>query len=86
MNRVIPNYTILENKKDFPHWSVRIEDGDFAGIEYVVDKLGIPEDVPDDDTPIAVTLDYSLLYGEIPEGMNVRFMQTIGWIIEDIVE
>ena len=44
MNRVIPNYTILENNKDFPSWSVRIEDGDFTGIEYIIDKLGIPED------------------------------------------
>ena len=65
---------------------VRIEDGDFTGIEYIIDKLGIPEDIPDDDSPIAVKLDYTLLKGEVPEGMNVRFMQTIGWIIEDIVE
>ena len=86
MNRVIPNYTILENNKDFPSWSVRIEDGDFTGIEYIIDKLGIPEDIPDDDSPIAVKLDYTLLKGEVPKGMNVRFMQTIGWIIEDIVE
>ena len=86
MNRVIPNYTILENNKDFPSWSVRIEDCDFTGIEYIIDKLGIPEDIPDDDSPIAVKLDYTLLKGEVPEGMNVRFMQTIGWILEDIVE
>ena len=85
MNRVIPSYTILETKKDFPSWSVRIDSGDFTGIEFVVDKLGIPQDVPDDDSPVAVQIEYTLLQGEIPKGANVRMTQTIGWIIEDIV-
>lgn len=86
MNRTIPHYQITENKKDFPEWGVKILSGDFAGIEYVVDRLGIPDNVEDDNTPVAVKIDYTILEGECPEGENNRLTQTIGWIIEDIIE
>ena len=38
MNRVIPHYQITENNKDFPEWGVKILSGDFADIEFVVDR------------------------------------------------
>jgi hypothetical protein len=83
---VIPHYQITENKKDFPEWGVRILSGDFANVEYVIDKLGIPENVDDRDTPISVKIEYTLLAGEVAEDDRLRFTQTVGWILEDIIE
>jgi hypothetical protein len=86
MNRAIPHYQITENNKDFPNWGVKILSGDFANVEYVIDKLGVPENVNDNDTPISVKIEYTLLAGEVEEDQRLRFTQTVGWILEDIIE
>lgn len=86
MNRVIPHYKIVSSTKDFPEWSVKILSGDFEGVTYTVDKLGIPENVQDDDTPISVKLEYTVDEGFVPEEYQIRFTQTVGWILEDIIE
>jgi len=86
MNRVTPHYQITENKRDFPEWGVKILSGDFVDIEFIVDSIGIPEQIEDDNTPVAVKIEYTILQGECPEGENTRLTQTVGWIIEDIVE
>ncbi len=85
MNRTTPHYQVTETNKDFPNWSVKILSGDFEGIDFVVDRIGIPEEVTDNDTPVRVEIEYTLLKGEVPEGDGVRFTQTVGWIIEDII-
>ncbi len=68
MNRVTPHYQITENKRDFPEWGVKILSGDFADIEFIVDSIGIPEQIEDDNTPVAVKIEYTILQGECPEG------------------
>ena len=86
MNRVIPHYQILETNDDFPNWKIKILSGDFANLTIKIDKLGIPENVDDDDTPIRVELDYTIEEGQLEEDtQRIMLTQTIGWIIEDII-
>lgn len=86
MNRVIPHYQILETSDDFPNWKIKILSGDFADLTIKIDKLGIPDNVDDDDTPIRVELDYTIEEGQLEEDtQHIMLTQTIGWIIEDII-
>lgn len=86
MNRVIPHYQILETSDDFPNWKIKILSGDFANLTIKIDKLGIPENVDDDETPIRVELDYTIEDGHLEEDtQRIMLTQTIGWIIEDII-
>lgn len=86
MNRVIPHYQVLETKEDFPNWKIKILSGNYKDLTVKIDKLGIPQDVEDDSTPIRIELDYTIEEGNLEEpDERLMLTQTIGWIIEDIV-
>jgi hypothetical protein len=76
----------LETNKDFPNWKVKVLTGDFKDTTFQINKLGVPENVDDTDGPIRVEIDFTITEGDqLDEGEYVRFTQTVGWIIEDIV-
>jgi hypothetical protein len=86
MNRAIPHYQVLETNKDFPNWKVKVLTGDFTNITFQINKLGIPDNVDDTDGPVRVEIDYTITEGpDLEDGERVRFTQTVGWIVEDIV-